>query len=143
MSNIDFSTPEHAETLFYKAFEDCDLESMMQVWEQSEDIICIHPMSPRLTGMKAIVKSWTDIFQYSPKVKIEINTQSYLRTGDMSVHILHEIFHVEGENTPQSPVIATNVYKLTESGWRMILHHASSLPKPRTQSKEKAAPVLH
>lgn len=141
MSIQPLATPQLAETLFYQAFENADLDGMMQVWDHSQDIVCIHPMSLRLVGLSAIEKSWIDIFQYSPKVKININTQNTMQNDDLSVHVLHEVFHVEGEAVPQAPVIATNVYRLTDNGWRMILHHASSLPKPQPRSAEPT--VLH
>ena len=134
-------TPQLAETMFYQAFESADLEGMMRIWDTSEDIVCIHPMSLRLVGPQAIEKSWSDIFQYSPKVKITTSAQSYLHNEGLSVHILHEIFHVEGEAVAQAPVIATNVYRLTAQGWRIILHHASGLPKP--QSRPAANTVFH
>jgi hypothetical protein len=35
-------------------------------------------------------------------------------------------------------VCATNVYELTDHGWRMVVHHASPLAEPAPQPAEDA-----
>ena len=140
MSGIQFSTPEEAESGFYKAFEDGDLEAMMAVWDTGSDVVCIHPLRPRLVGLDLIKKSWSQIFHHSPKIKIGIDNRQRLQVGDLCVHVLHENFVIEGQATEQSPVVATNIYRLTGVGWRMILHHAS--PLTRT-APDAGPPVLH
>jgi len=140
MSGTRFSTPEEAEAGFYKAFEDGDLEAMMAVWATGDDVVCIHPLRPRLVGLDLIKESWSQIFRHSPKMKIEINNRQHLQVGDLAVHVLNENFLIGGEAGDQSPVLATNVYRLTDLGWRMILHHAS--PLTRT-APDAGPPVLH
>jgi hypothetical protein len=51
---------------------------------------------------------------------------------------VHENITVAGEPRPRPPMVATNVYLRTPSGWRMIVHHAS--PAPREPVAE-AGPV--
>ena len=57
-----YPTPEDAETAFYEAFERSDLAGMMTVWAEDDDIVCIHPQGPRLTGFDAVRESWVQIF---------------------------------------------------------------------------------
>lgn len=137
-----FASPEEVEAMFYKAFEEADLEGMMQVWDDSDDIVCIHPMGQRLTGRESIQKSFDNMFQYSPPITVETREQHQLRNGDLSVHVLHEHIHIHGEQDPQPIIIATNVYRMTENGWRMILHHASGVARLNPKN-ETRAPVLH
>ena len=46
-----FPTPDDAEAAFYDAFERGDLAAMMVVWAEGEDVVCVHPSGPRLTGL--------------------------------------------------------------------------------------------
>jgi len=45
-----WATPEAAEKAFYESFEAGDLPTMMQVWADTSDICCIHPMGKALRG---------------------------------------------------------------------------------------------
>src|SRR5258706_7776479 len=57
-----FPTPDDAETAFYDAFERADLAAMMAVWAATDEIVCIPPPGPRLTGFEALRESWAQIF---------------------------------------------------------------------------------
>jgi uncharacterized protein (TIGR02246 family) len=130
-----FDTPDEAERAFYTAFEQADLEAMMQVWDDDEDVICIHPMGACLKGADAVGQSWQEIFESGSPMRFEVTQRRFTRNETISVHCVTErIAHgrrLEGRST----VIATNVYKKTPFGWRMIVHHASPAgEEPDTQS---------
>ncbi len=120
-----FDTPDEAERAFYAAFEQADLEAMMQVWEEDDDIVCVHPMGRCLTGVRAIAESWREIFDAGQTMRFEVKQRRFTRDENLSVHtVIEDIAHGRRlEN--RSVVIATNIYKQTPFGWRMILHHAS------------------
>ena len=120
-----FATPDEAETAFYTAFASTDLEAMMAVWLDSDAITCVHPVGPRLTGREAVRRSWADIFHNSAGLKFRLGEVHRTQDGLLSVHVLHEHITVPGEAEERAPAVATNVYQLTDQGWRMILHHAS------------------
>ena len=123
-----FPTAQDAENAFYEALERCDLDGMMAVWAEDEEIICVHPTGPRLSGQDQVRESWAKIFAGGAGPRIHI-TQQVAVTGMMiAVHSVHENFTVEGDARAQVPVIATNVYLRTAAGWRMIVHHASPAP---------------
>jgi len=65
------------------------------------------------------------------------------RTQDalLSIHLLHEFISVPGESGERPPAVATNIYQLTQGGWRMILHHASPIALPGRN--ERPAAKLH
>ena len=43
------------------------------------------------------------------------------------------------------PVFVTNIYELTEGGWRMVVHHATPAPAEQARAEEPASPshTLH
>jgi len=140
VSNKIFPTAQDAENAFYEALERGDLEGMMSVWAEDEDIICVHPTGPRLSGQDQVRESWAKIFSggAGPRVRI---TQQVAVTGMMiAVHSVHENFTTEGDARSQVPVVATNVYLRTAAGWRMIVHHASPAPVQSEASPPHEAP---
>jgi len=139
MSDEKYDTPDKAEHAFYRAFENRHLQEMMGVWDvDDENIVCVHPMSEELTGEGSISESWERIFTHAPKMKIRFDTRHRTVGRSLVIHIVHESFYLEGDDDPHPPVVATNVYRLTGDGWRMILHHASPTPKSAAAEKKQA-----
>ena len=132
-----FETPEDAEDAFYRAFQNRDANAMMEVWAQDENIVCIHPSGSRLEGRTVIARRWQNIFEHSPELEFTISDVLRTRTEDMAVHIMHEHIRVDKAERHQPPVIATNVYRRTADGWRMVLHHGS--PGPAQEQTPQAA----
>lgn len=137
-----FTTPQDAEAAFYEAIENADLEAMMAIWAEDEDVICVHPSGPRLVGHGAIRESWRQIFANGPKLRFQLAGQQYLRGMLLSVHSVYENIVVIGESAP-NPIIATNIYMLTERGWRMLLHHACPAPITAKPANDTPPAVLH
>lgn len=136
MSDANFNTPQAVETAFYAAFIKRDVEAMMQVWAPDDRITCIHPLGQILTGRAAIRESWEAIFRNSPEMHVMLHTRSRGQDGKFAIHVVEE--HIRaGNEPPGTPIHATNVYHLTDNGWRMVLHHASPAsvpPKPEKQT---------
>jgi len=59
------------------------------------------------------------------------------------VHSVHEVITVAGELRARAPVVATNVYLRTATGWRMIAHHASPAPGPAGEPQDEPPKTLH
>jgi ketosteroid isomerase-like protein len=122
------STPEQAEAAFYRAIEQADLGGMMAVWAEDEEIICIHPGRARVIGLEAVRDSWREIFTGGPRLRFRL-LDPRIQSGRMvSVHNLVERITVSGDLRVHL-ALATNVYVLTPSGWRMLMHHASPMPQ--------------
>jgi len=140
-----FPTAQDAENAFYEALERGDLEGMMAVWAEDEEIICVHPGGPRLSGPDEVRSSWARIFSAGAGPRVHITQQVAVTAMMIAVHSVHENFTVEGDARAQVPVIATNVYLRTAAGWRMIVHHASPAPvqPPPTQPQEAPPKFLH
>ena len=54
MTTKIFPTAQDAENAFYEALERADLDGMMAVWAEDEDIVCVHPGGPRVSGPRAV-----------------------------------------------------------------------------------------
>jgi hypothetical protein len=75
----------------------------------------------------------------------EIQTRHRSVDSGLAVHVVIESIYLHGDTRPRPPVIATNVYKRTDTGWRMILHHASPsvIDPARRDAEPTPAAALH
>ena len=140
-----FPTADDAETAFYEAFERRDLAAMMAVWAESDDVVCVHPRGARLTGFDSVRESWAAIFA-GGAVAMRVRTAEVRRFdgNNVSVRTLVEILSAAGGQGEPASVCATNVYELTDGGWRMVLHHATPMAepeRPRAREEEPAPPT--
>ena len=138
-----FPTPDDAETAFYEAFERADLAAMMAVWAESDEIVCIHPQGPRLSGFEAVRESWAQIFAGGSQLRVRATETRSYDGQTVAVHNVVELVAPPGENAPVTSVFATNVYELTEGGWRMVVHHATPAPESPARPEEDAASQAH
>lgn len=130
-----YSSATDCERAFYQAFSDCDLAAMEAVWAD-EDPSCIHPGGALLRGRDEVLDSWAAIFADAVAPRIRVHVISRVSEGGLAVHLVREqISH--GEHT--SHVLATNVFRRFDEGWRMIAHHGSVPPPKRDPA---AAPRL-
>ena len=148
MSGRIFPTAQDAENAFYEALERCDLDAMMAVWAEDDDIVCVHPAGTRLAGQDQVRASWTQLFAGGAHARVQVSHLAAVSGVMFAVHSVQETFSIQGARPGDprpAPVIATNVYLRTASGWRMIVHHASPAPgEPEPQSPAAAAPkTLH
>jgi ketosteroid isomerase-like protein len=127
-------TADDIETAYYDALARADINALMLLWADDDEIVCIHPSAPRLTGHDAIRASWEAIFAHGG---LHIHPQRLHVTQNVmsAVHNLVEHVHREGRAVVDVHVLATNVYMKTAHGWRMVIHHASIA--------EGSAPVEH
>jgi ketosteroid isomerase-like protein len=150
VSARNFPTAQDAENAFYEALERCDLEGMMAVWAEDEEILCVHPAGPRLTGQDQVRQSWAKLFADGPGARLHVTQQVAIAGMMLAVHSVFEIFTLEGQargDAKPAPIVATNVYLRTPAGWRMIVHHASPAPAqpdpPAAGPRETAPKILH
>jgi ketosteroid isomerase-like protein len=123
-----FPTPQDAEAAFYDAIEQGNLDQLMQVWAEDEEIVCVHPGGPRLTGYATIRDVWRRIFEGGVKFRIRLSDGTAVQTPFSAVHTVIEHVSVRDDESQRAPVVATNVFVRSALGWRMVLHHASPAP---------------
>lgn len=139
MSKTIFTSSQDVETAFYEALERADLEAMMSVWAEDEEIVCVQPGGPRLSGYTAIREAWRRIFDSGTKLQVQIANPAVVQTPFTAVHSLIEQISIVGDDNTRAPVVTTNVYVRGPLGWRMIVHHASPAPP----SAPEAPKTLH
>jgi ketosteroid isomerase-like protein len=146
LKKTTFPTPQDAEAAFYEALERADLDAMMEVWSDEDDISCIHPGGPRLTGFEQVRENWAQIFKSRQRLLVHLSDQVIVSGMMFSAHSLHENILVRDEGGSagaRSVVVASNVFVRSASGWRMVLHHGSPAPAVRRDIPVEAPKLLH
>ena len=138
-----FPTPEEAENAFYDAFERADLAAMMTVWAESDDVVCIHPQGPRLAGFEAVRDSWMQVFAGGSQLRVRTTDVQVFDGQTVCVRNVVELLAPPGRAEPTHTVLATNVYELTDAGWRMTVHHASPATETSPAKAEEAPSPSH
>ncbi len=134
-----FPTPDDAESAFYEAFERADLAAMMVVWADGDEVVCVHPAGPRLTGFEAVRDSWMQIFTSGLKLSVRVTQSRRLDGPSVAVRSVVESITAPGTEASPQLVNATNVYVLTDAGWRIAMHHASPPEQVAAPVEDEAA----
>ena len=135
---IEFTDSLQVEESFYQAFQNGDIQLMKDVWDKTDEVICIHPSAQRIYSYELIIASWQQIFAAQENISIRLEEPVYKLKQDSAIHYVKEELYI-GNNKVAS-VLATNIYQDTKDGWKMIAHHASPAI---TELKVKANPKLH
>lgn len=136
-----YPTPQDAEAAFYDALERADLDALMAVWAEDEEIVCIQPGGPRMTGYASVRESWRRIFESGQRLTVTISQPVVLQGMLVTVHSLCEQIGLRGGEAGQTaPLMATNVYVRGAHGWRLLVHHASPAPP---ESFAEPPKILH
>lgn len=122
---IDLSSADAAEAAFYHAFENGDMAAMQALWDDADDVLCVHPMGAPLVGLQAVLESWRALMASGERLRFTPRVVSRQLSGDLAVHHVHEHIAHGAELREQAVVFATNVYRRGPQGWRMIMHHGS------------------
>jgi ketosteroid isomerase-like protein len=122
----DVAAVEAANEEFYLAFEHVDLDRMHAVWDDDEDVTCVHPGWPLLRGRGRVMRSWALIFANTPYIQFFLTDVHVQVAGEIAVvtcaeNILTSVGDAEGDAT----VVATNVFRRRDDGWRLVVHHGS------------------
>ena len=138
-----FTSAQEAQRAFYEAFERADLGAMMAVWAADEEIVCAHPGGARHCGIVEVRESWRQLFEQGPQLRFRIVGEKTYPGRLLSVHSLYEQVSIAGDSRPANVVLATNIYILTDRGWRMLAHHASAPAQEVPGPDEPPPSILH
>lgn len=137
-------TPDAVEAAFYEALRLADIDRLMGCWADEDDIMCIHPGGPRVTGYSAIRSAFEAIFTHSGSIQVRPESIRHLSALGSAVHCVLERVEMPSSSGPLlAYVIATNIYHQTPQGWRLVLHHASPGALDEVQEVNSISPVLH
>jgi ketosteroid isomerase-like protein len=119
---------------FYRAFETLKIEEMEKMWAKNTDIQCGHPGWRVLRGWGPVMESWKRIFENTPSMQFTLTDVKVEVRGEIAWVTLYENLNssVQGQNY-SAAILTTNIFQKTSEGWRMILHHGSSVSQPPDQ----------
>ncbi len=128
MSEDTAQTLLGANRAFYDAFTTRSGEAMAALWAPGQDVRCIHPGRPVLTGRERVLESWRDIFRHNPPMEVELSQVQTQVVGPVGlVYLVEQLTITLEDRVVKSLVQATNGFVHLEDGWRMLLHHAGPL----------------
>ena len=121
---------------FYLAFESLDIARMEAVWAKDAEIQCGHPGWRILRGWGPVMQSWRRIFENTPSMKFTLTDLKIEVRGEHAWVTLYENLSssIEGQDY-SAAILTTNIFQKSGEGWRMILHHGSSVSQPPDQDE--------
>lgn len=126
-----------ANRAFYDALETGDIDLMGAVWADS-DCVCVHPSTAPIHGRAAVLRSLSLIMANTGYIQFFITDVAVTRSGDRAVVTHTENILTSGMETgeddggPSEALLsaraaALNVFVRQGGGWRMWVHHATSV----------------
>jgi ketosteroid isomerase-like protein len=114
---------------FYHALESLDLEAMSVVWLHDPIVACVHPGWDVLVGWEAVRGSFEQIFASTTWMRVTATAARVEVFGDVGIVCCAEnITGKSGDDVNLAVAQATNLFRRTPGGWKMIHHHASPAP---------------
>lgn len=124
----DAAEVEDANAGFYRAFEALDLAEMDRIWAHDAHVRCVHPGWPMIAGWDAVRASWQTIFENTQEMRFTLSDVTVNVGADLAwVTCTENILAEAGERISVTAILATNLFERTDSGWRLIHHHASQV----------------
>ncbi|MFI1191123.1 nuclear transport factor 2 family protein [Streptomyces californicus] len=131
----DIAEVEAAHTAFYEALERGDLDALTDSWLPGEELTvsCVHPGWPVLTGRRDVLRSYALIMANTDYIQFFLTDVTITMTGDTALVTCTENILSGGpaeDGDALGPlvgrlVVATNVFRHTEDGWKLWSHHGS------------------
>lgn len=133
MGDPEISAVEAANSRFYAAFENGDLDLMHEVWADgdfAEGVTCVHPGWPMLRGRDEVLRSWALIMANTPYIQFVLTEVRTEVRGDYAVLTCEENIltadDTAGGFLAGGSVVSSNLFVRDEEGrWRLWVHHGS------------------
>jgi ketosteroid isomerase-like protein len=114
---------------FYEALEALDLEAMDRVWLHEDWVRCIHPGWETIVGWPLVRRSWEQIFLNTGWMRVATTDVETRDLGELGLVTCAENISIRSQGEIGLAVaMATNLFKRTPDGWRLVLHQASPSP---------------
>lgn len=119
---------------FYSAFEAADIDRMSAVWDDAEDLVCVHPGWAAVTGRARVLRSWSVIMANTPYIQFFLTEVRATLAAEVAV-----VTCVENPLTSLADTgglgggvqcAATNVFRRRGRHWRLWAHHSSPVLSP-------------
>jgi uncharacterized protein (TIGR02246 family) len=119
----------------YEAFETGDVDRMERVWDDADDVCCVHPGWPMLRGRSRVLRSWSVIMANTGYIQFFLTAVEASVHGDLAVvtceeNILTAVSEPDGSMSESATVVATNLFRRRDGRWRLWMHHGSPVIAP-------------
>ena len=123
---------------FYVALGDRNIDLMRTVFVRDAKAGCMHPGWVMLRGWDAIMQSWENVFDPEDKLNIKLHNVTVDVNGDTAwVTCIQELTYVRREPVMMNVSVSTNIFERNETGWLMVIHHASPVPFETEEETEE------
>jgi ketosteroid isomerase-like protein len=117
-------------TEFYAAIESGDVGRIEAIWDDADDVACVHPGWPPVRGRSRVLRSWAIIMANTAYLQFFPTGVEVAVSGEVAVvacehSLLARVTDNEGGLGETARVVATNVFRRRADGWRLWAHHAS------------------
>jgi len=131
----DLESVVAANAELYAAFEEGDIDRMEAVWDDADDVCCIHPGWPLLRGRARVLRSWSVIMANTNYIQFFLTGVEAVIDTDVAIvtceeNILTAVADPDGGLSQSAKVVSTNVFRRRTDGWRLWLHHGSPVLAP-------------
>jgi len=135
-----------ANSLFYKALSEKDLETMTSLWLQSDCVQCIHPSHKPLVGYKSVMDSWKAMFDSKDRafqvntmepsnVRLSVKGCTAWLTCDEEVYAPKFVRGIGKSKELLRKMMATNIFRKIDTKWFLVHHHATWHSDSQTHKK--------
>lgn len=124
-----YDTPQDAEDAYYDALESGDPAAMAEVWEPSDQIVCLLPMTPLATGAE-VHRLWEVLFEQGARFDLQVRHLAWIQRGEVAIHLIEERTAGPGAGQATPAVYGTNIFRRGPDGWRLLVHQNSPTPPP-------------
>ena len=136
-ADVDAVTAANQE--LYEAFEVADLDRMEAVWDDADDVRCIHPGWPALVGRARVMRSWSVLMANTSYIQFFLTGVTADVAGDVAVvtceeNILTGVDDAEHGLGGSQRVVSTNVFRRRGDDWLLWVHHGSPVLSPVSES---------
>jgi ketosteroid isomerase-like protein len=128
MTDAEEVTAANAE--FYAAIEAGDVERIQRLWDDADDVVCVHPGWPAVRGRSRVLRSWAVIMANTAYIQFFQTEAEVAVTGDVARvscehSLLARVSDADAGLGETARVVATNVFRRQPDGWRLWSHHGS------------------
>jgi ketosteroid isomerase-like protein len=114
----------------YAAIEAGDVERIQKLWDDADDLVCVHPGWPAVRGRSRVLRSWAVIMANTAYIQFFLTEAEVAVTGDVARvscehSLLTRVTDAEAGLGETARVVATNVFRRRPDGWRLWSHHGS------------------
>lgn len=114
---------------FYAAMNAADIAGMDEVWADDPGVVCVHPGREAIIGYERIRESWSLIFEATDSLSIAVGNELItIVDGAAWVTCIETISLMMEGGLAAAAAQCTNIFRLTDGRWKMIVHHASPIP---------------